>query len=455
MKALITTPETWRRATRVLTILGLCAGTALGSAELPAIQAAIDAEFASLEALYQELHRNPELSFHEKETAVRMANELRACGFEVTEGLGGHGVAGVLRNGEGPTVLVRADMDALPIEEETGLPYASKARGTDDGGASVPVMHACGHDIHMTVFVGTARILARFKSRWSGTAVLIAQPAEERGSGARMMLRAGLYERFPRPDLCLALHVKADMPAGRVGTIPGYALANVDMVDITLSGVGGHGAWPHTTKDPVVLAAQAILAYQTIVSRETEPGQAAVVTVGSIHGGTKHNIIPDNVALQLTLRSFTDEVRSNTLASIRRITENLALAAGVPTNRLPVIRVRDEFTPALYNDPSLVERLHRVFTERLGSNRVQRVKPVMGGEDFGVFGRTGHQVPICLFWLGAADPARFEGEPSEPLPGLHSSRFAPAAEPTIKTGVLAMTSAVLDVFARGAGSPAH
>jgi len=288
-----------------------------------------------LDALYKHLHSHPEISFQEENTAKRIADELTKSGFEVTQKVGGHGVVGVLRNGAGPTILLRTDLDALPVKEQTDLAYASKVRTRDDKGNEVDVMHACGHDIHMTVFVGTARLLAQqVKDKWQGTLVMIGQPAEERVGGAKAMIADGLFTRFPKPDFCLALHVDATLPAGTVGYVEGYAMANVDSMDIIIRGAGGHGAWPHTTKDPIVLAAQTILALQTIVSRETEPIEPAVVTVGSIHGGTKYNIIPDDVRLQLTLRSYSEQVRTNTISSIKRITRGLALAAGVPEARV-------------------------------------------------------------------------------------------------------------------------
>ncbi|HYV32726.1 MAG TPA: amidohydrolase, partial [Candidatus Binatia bacterium] len=273
----------------------------------------VDAEYPALERLYQDFHAHPELSFHEEQTAAKLASELKTLGLEVATAVGGHGVVGVLRNGAGKTLLVRTDLDALPVKEQTDLPYSSRVRTTNDLGVEVDVMHACGHDVHITSLIGTARLLTRLKDRWRGTVVFIGQPAEERGAGARRMLADGLFTRFPKPDLCLALHVNSELPAGSIGLVEGFALANVDTIDITMRGAGGHGAWPHKTKDPVVLAAQTVLALQTIVSRETDPLESAVVTVGSIHGGTKHNIIPDEVKLQLTVRSFTDEVRGKTL----------------------------------------------------------------------------------------------------------------------------------------------
>lgn len=420
------------------------------AADSPDLAALVRAEYPSLESLYHHLHQHPELSFREAATAARIAAELRQTGAEVTTGVGGHGLVGVLRNGPGKTVLVRTDLDALPVTEQTGLPYASRVRTTNDAGADVGVMHACGHDIHMTSLVGTARLLSRLKSQWAGTIVFIGQPAEERGAGARAMLKDGLFTRFPKPDWCLALHVNAEMPAGSVAAVEGYALANVDSVDIRIRGAGGHGAWPHKTRDPIVLAAQTVLALQTIVSRETDPLDSAVVTVGSIHGGTKHNIIPDEVRLQLTVRSFSDETRSRTLDSIRRIARGQAISAGVPEDRLPIVDLEDEFTPATYNDPTLARRLNGLFRTLVGPGQVPVRKPGMGGEDFSEYGRTADKIPICMFWLGAVDPARVaESERTgKPLPSLHSSQFQPVPEPTLSTGIRSMTAAVLDLLRR-------
>jgi hippurate hydrolase len=416
-----------------------------------AIQPLLDREYPSLDQLYKHCHSHPELSFREEKTAERLAQELMASGVEVTLKVGGHGVVGVMRNGAGPTVLVRTDLDALPVKEQTGLPYASTVRATNDFGVEVDVMHACGHDIHITSLVGTARLLAKLKDRWSGTLIFIGQPAEERGSGARAMLKDGLFTRFPKPDFCLALHVSSDMPAGTLGVVEGYMLANVDSVDITLRGAGGHGAWPHKTKDPIVLAAQTIMVLQTIVSRETDPLESAVVTVGSVHGGTKHNIIPDDVKLQLTVRSFSDPVRENTLNSIRRIVRGQALSAGIPEDRLPVVTVDErEFTPATYNNPELARRIGGVFRQWFGEKHVVTRKPVMGGEDFSEYGRTADRIPICIFWLGSVEPERVaESERTgKPLPALHSNLYRPVPEPTIRTGVAAMTAAVLELVGR-------
>jgi hippurate hydrolase len=356
-----------------------------------------------------------------------------------------------LANGKGPTILVRTDLDALPVQEQTGLPYASHVRATNDLGVEVDVMHACGHDAHMTSLVGTARLLAQLKERWSGTVVFIGQPAEERGKGARSMLKDGLFTRFPKPDYCLALHVSSDLPAGAVGVVEGYAMANVDTIDITIRGQGGHGAWPHKTKDPIVLAAQTVLALQTIASRETDPLESVVVTVGSIHGGTKHNIIPDEVKLQLTVRSFTEEVRAHTLEGIRRIVRGQALSAGIAEERLPIIKqAEDEFTPATFNQPEFARRVAQALRGLLGDSRVISRRPAMGGEDFSEYGRTADKIPICMFWLGSVEPERVaESERTgQPLPALHSSLYRPVPEPTIKTGVSAMTAAVLDLVGR-------
>jgi hippurate hydrolase len=412
-----------------------------------AVNQRIAAEFGQLEALYKHIHANPELSRQEVQTAARLAKELKALGFTVTEKVGGTGVVGVLKNGDGPTVLVRTDLDALPVTESTGLPYASKLRVRDKNDNEVGVMHACGHDMHMTCWVGTARVLVSLKDRWQGTLVFIGQPAEEVGAGARMMLEDGLFKRFPRPDYCLALHSAADLPHGTVGFTVGQALANVDAVDITVRGKGGHGAAPHTTVDPVVLAARIVLDLQTIVSRETNPTDPAVVTVGSIHGGSKHNIIPSEVKLQLTVRTTKDSVRKLTLEAIERIVKAAAQGARAPE---PVIKVDpEEFTPALVNDRKLAERTVAVFKEVFGADKVRERQPVMGGEDFARYGREG--VPIFLFWLGTMAPERIAEaakEGGKPLPSLHSDLYYPIPEPSIKTGVLGMSMAVLNLMGK-------
>jgi hippurate hydrolase len=443
------------RYVRVLALLLLMGSAGLAPAQkaelsalIPRIQVLADKYYPELFDLYRHFHQHPELSFQEKNTSARLATELRKLGFEVTTGIGGYGVVGVLRNGDGPTVMVRADMDALPVEEKTGLPYASKVRMLDDRGNEVPVMHACGHDLHMTVFLGVARVLTALKDSWHGTLLMVGQPAEERGAGARAMLKDGLFEKFPRPDYALALHDDSSMPAGTVGYTEGYALANVDAVDVIIRGVGGHGAYPHTTKDPIVMAAETIMALQTIVSREIEPIQPAVVTVGSIHGGTKHNIIPDEVRLQLTLRSYTDDVRNHTIQAIRRIVRGIAMANGVPEDRMPQVIVQDEFTPATYNDPALTRRVMKAIARIIGEENVWEHKPMMAGEDFSQYGRVEPKIPICIFWLGAVEPEKYEESQKKgtPLPGLHSPQFAPYPPLTIRTGVKAMSAAALDLF---------
>ncbi len=434
-----------------LTTLTLAVSGAPESSLKATIATQLDAAYPSLEAFYKDLHSHPELSLMEVQTAVKVAAELRAAGYAVTEKFGGTGVVAVLKNGSGPTLLIRTDLDALPVTEETGLPYASTVRVTNLSGQNSPVMHACGHDIHMTCLVGVARILAAHRDRWSGTLVLIGQPAEEIGVGARAILTAGLYRQFPKPDYAIALHDSATLPAGIVGTVEGYVMANVDTAEITVRGLGGHGAYPQDTKDPVVLAARIVMALQTIVSRETRPIEPAVVTVGSIHGGTKSNIIPNEVKLQLTLRSYSDHVRQHTIEAIRRICRGEAIAAGIPEDLMPIVTIKEEeFTPATYNDPALTHHVRDALTRWLGADNVRTIDPEMGGEDFSQFGRTLEKVPLCLFRVGAMAPDKVtESERTGvPLPSLHSSKFAPVPEPTIKTGITAMTAAVLELLAK-------
>ena len=411
----------------------------------------LTADYPSLLALYSDLHAHPELSLMEEKTAAKLAAELRAVGFEVTEKFGGHGIVGVLKNGPGPTLLVRTDLDGLPVLEETGVPYASTARVTDLTGKDVPVMQACGHDLHMTIFTGTARQLAAHRDRWSGTVLFVGQPAEERGIGARAMLKEGLYQKFPKPDFALAVHDSATLPAGTIGILEGFNWANVDTAEITVRGAGGHGTYPHATKDPIVLAARIVTTLQTIVSRETRPLDPAVVTVGSIHGGTKSNIIPDEVKLSLTLRSYSETVRRHTIDAVKRICRGEAIAAGLAEDRMPIVEILEgEFTPASYNDPALTRRVRNVLTPWLGAERVVGIDPEMGGEDFGQFGRTVEKVPICMFRVGAVDPVKFaeSQRTGAPLPSLHSSKFAPLPEPAIKAGVTALTAAALDLLAK-------
>ncbi len=438
---------------RLFALLGLLAPSLFAAADAglqELVAKKIAAEYASLDAIYKDLHAHPELSFMEVRTGGIVAKELRALGFEVTEKVGGMGVVGVMKNGPGPTVLVRADMDALPIKEETGLPYASTVVAKDFAGREYPVMHACAHDSHVTGLIGTGRILAALKDHWSGTLVLVGQHAEEAVGGARAMLTDGLYTRFPRPDFAIALHTLSDMPAGLVYCIEGPAYANVDSVDITVRGFGGHGSRPQTTRDPIVLAGQIINSLQTIVSRELKPGVPAVVTVGTIHGGTRRNIIPDEVKLELTLRSYDEAVADHLIASIQRICLHLAEAAGMPADRMPIVSVAEHRNPVTVNDPALARRLNGVFRAWFGEARVSPAEAATYGEDFTEFGRTSPKVPIAIFSLGGTDPAKWEAakKTGAPLPGNHSALFAPLPEPTLKTGITAMSAAVLDLLAK-------
>ena len=416
----------------------------------PQINTELEKNTPSLIELYTYLHQNPELSEQEEETSQKMASELKNLGYEVTEKFGDYGVVAVMKNppanGKGKTILIRADMDALPVEEKTDLSYASTMKRTDKDGNEVSVMHACGHDVHMTVLVGVAQTMANLKESWKGTLILIAQPAEEVGSGAKAMVEANLYEEFGTPDYALALHTNANLPHGTIGYCKGAALANVDMVNITVFGEGGHGAYPHTTKDPIVLASQMILGFQTIVSRETSPTDAAVVTVGSFHSGTKHNIISDRAELQLTLRSYTDKVRNNTLKSIERMAKGYAMAAGV--EKMPLIEIDGNPSPATINNPELTEKIANSARKILGNENVIEVEPVMGGEDFSRFGRTAENVPISMFWLGVVEPEKIEAskKTGKPLPSLHSPFYAPVPKPSIQTGVKVMVQSALDLF---------
>jgi amidohydrolase len=396
-----------------------------------------------LTQFYKSLHQAPELSLEEEKTAAKMAETLRKLGFAVTEKVGGHGVVGVLKNGDGPTLLLRADMDGLPVVEETGVPYASQVKVRDARGATVGVMHACGHDMHMTMLMGTLDYLATHRDQWSGTLVPIFQPAEERGAGAQAMLDDGLFRRFPRPNYALALHVAADRPTGHVAWRPGYAMANVDSVDIVIHGKGGHGAYPHMTIDPIVIAAKLVLDLQTIASREVKPIEPVVVTVGSIHGGAKHNVISDDCTLQLTVRSYTPEVRQQILDAIERKANAAAASAGAPK---PDITISDG-TPALANDAALAKRLEPVIRKELGKEAVEESEPSMGGEDFGAYGRAG--VPILMIAVGAVDQARLDKYAKEGgLPSLHSPLFYPDIDGTLTTGVRTLTAASLDLLAK-------
>lgn len=414
------------------------------------VSKAIEIDMPSLMELYRDLHANPELSFQEFRTSAKLAAEAKRLGFTVTEKVGQTGVVAVLKNGPGPVVMLRADMDGLPVIEQTGLPYASKVKGVSKSGLETGVMHACGHDTHMTAWVGTARQMVANKDKWSGTLVMILQPAEEIGSGARAMLTDGLYTRFPKPKYVIGFHDAAQFPAGAIGYSSGFALANVDSVDIKVKGVGGHGAYPQTTKDPIVLASRIVGSLQTLVSREVDPQDAAVVTVGSIHGGAKHNIISDEVTMLLTVRSYSDETRKLLLEGIRRIAKGEAIAAGMPEDKMPEIKIADdEFTPATYNTPELTARMAALFKSRFGDKRVISTPPVMGGEDFSEFYRADKaNVESLIFWVGGVPQAQYDEamKSGKGLPSLHSPFWAPDADKVISTATEAMTLAAMDLM---------
>jgi amidohydrolase len=436
-------------------IISCILGLASTANSQPGLDALIDKQMPALIANYRMLHASPELSHYEEKTSAFVAKELRTMGFEVTERFGKYdnpqwtcyGVVAVLKNGAGPTVYVRTDMDALPVEEKTGLPYASTVKMKNDAGETVSAMHACGHDIHMSSFLGTARMLSQMKDRWRGTLVCIGQPAEETVHGAAAMLNDGLYTKFPKPDFVIALHDASEIEAGKVGYCPEYTFASSTTVDVTIRGLGGHGARPETTKDPIVVAAEFVLAVQTIVSRETSPLDPCVVSVGSIHGGTKSNIIPDEVKLQMTVRAYREEVRQHILASIERIAKHTALAAGVPPERAPIVSI-GEGTVATYNDPSLSAKMGSALEKGLGAGNVLKLQPYMVSEDFSRYSLEGHQIPTFMFHLGAVDPASMAASKKNGtnLPSLHSGLFQPLPEPTIRTGIKSMTLAVLELL---------
>ncbi|WP_265530456.1 amidohydrolase [Sphingomicrobium marinum] len=410
----------------------------------------VRADMPGLIEIYQDLHANPELSGMEVETAAKLAKRARDMGFEVTEGVGGTGVVAVMENGPGPVLMIRADMDGLPVVEQTGLPFASKVTAVAPAsGVETGVMHACGHDTHMTTWVGTAQLLTEKKDQWSGTLVMILQPAEETGEGAKAMLDDGLYTRFPKPTHVIGFHDAAAGPAGYIGISPGYALANVDSVDVTVRGLGGHGAYPHTTKDPIVIASRIVTTLQTIVAREINPLESAVITVGSFNAGAKHNIVPDEATLLLTVRSYTPEVRKQLLDGIRRIANAEAIAAGVPEDRMPIIHIRDdEFTPSTYNTPDLANHALALFKDNFGDDKVREATPVMGGEDFSRYWLADNSIESLIFWVGGQPLADWQaaGGDSSKLPSLHSPFWAPDADAVISTATEAMTLLALDIL---------
>ena len=421
--------------------------TAYAAAQTAASSKEIDAVYPDAYALYLDLHQSPELSGHETQTAAKLASHLRALGYEVTEHVGRTGVVAVLKNGAGPTVMLRTELDALPVEEKTGLPYASKVRTKDDSGRDVPVMHACGHDLHMSSLFGTAAVMAHNKETWHGTLLLVGQPAEEAIGGARMMLEDGFLTRFPKPDAGVALHVGNELPAGRVGVGAGYRYSSADSVRITIFGKGGHGAKPETTIDPVVIAARTIVALQTIVAREVKPGEPAVVTVGYLQAGTKNNIIPDQAEMGLTVRTYQPEIRKQILAAITRITKAEAAAAGA--QREPSIE-NYEAADAVYNDPALAGRLQGVLAKALGKENVVSSAPLMVSEDYSDFVNAG--IPSFYFQLGGAEPQRYAQAKAsgDNLPSNHSSLFAPDVEPALRTGIAAEVAALRNLLSGSA-----
>lgn len=430
---------------RLLFALPLCFAT---PALADPLHDAVAKDMPSLMTVYRDFHAHPELPFQEVNTSKKLAAEFKRLGYDVTTGIGKTGVVAVMKNGPGPVLLIRADMDALPVAEQTGLPFASRARGTTAEGRETAVMHACGHDTHLTTMFGVARQLIARKSEWSGTLVLIGQPAEELVAGAKLMLKDGLYTRFPKPQVALAFHDVADLPAGIVGLHSGFIMASNDSIDILVKGVGGHGAWPQTTKDPIVLASRIVTSLQTLVSREVDPIDSAVVTVGSFQAGIADNVIPDEAKLMVTTRSFVPETRDKLLAGIARIAKGEAIAAGVPEDKMPVVTVKDNYTPSTFNTDQLTGTLWALFTERFGNERVVDEKPIMGAEDFSEFWRADKSIQSVYFVVGGVPKAKWDAAKGDPakLPSLHSAFWAPDAEAVISTATEAMTAAALKVL---------
>jgi len=432
-----------------------CIGSLLCLLAIPAsaddLERFVDGELSGLVSTYKGIHAHPELSHQEENTAALLAGELRKAGYTVTDHVGRYpdgspafGVVGILEDGPGPRLLIRTDLDALPIVEETGLSYASHVKSTNAAGQEVGVMHACGHDVHVTTMIGTARALVATREKWHGTVMLIGQPAEETGDGASAMLADHLYERFGTPNLAIALHDTNSRAAGTVGIASGPALAAVTSIDVTLRGVGGHGAQPQNGKDPIAMAGEFIVQVQTIVSRQENPQDPAVVTIGDIHGGTKRNIIPNEVKLELTTRAFSDRAMQVIVDGVRRAAQGVAVSAGVPEDRQPIVTIVDQ-GPATYNNPALTARVKSALAKALGAQNVFDEDPIMASEDFGLFGLDGHRIPTLMFWLGAMDPGKFAAAQAagNSLPGPHSSLFEPLPEPTLRTGVNAMTSVAI------------
>ena len=424
--------------------------------DLPSL---VNTQLSGLVQTYKGIHEHPELSHHEEKTAALMAAELRKAGYTITERIGkypdgsqAYGIVGILKNGAGPTLLIRADMDALPVIEETGVAYASHVKTKNPAGQDVGVMHACGHDVHVTTMIGTARTLAALKGQWHGTLMLVGQPSEETIDGAKAMVADHLYDRFGTPDMAIALHDTSARAAGTVAVTSGPALASSISYDVTMRGIGGHGSAPQAGKDPITMAAEFIVQLQTVVSRSEDPQDPAVITVGDIHGGTKRNIIPNEVKMELTTRAFSDKARQTIKEGIERTAKGVAIAAGIPDNLMPIVKLlEDESTPVLYNDPALAVRVKAALVKALGENNVLDEQRIMGSEDFGVLGSVGsdsHKIPVVMFWLGAADPAKLAAAEAagKALPGPHTSKFEPLPEPTLRTGVTAMTSVAISLL---------
>jgi hippurate hydrolase len=430
---------------------GLAAILLSTTAPAATVAEGVQADMPQLMTIYRDFHSHPELSMQEVRSPSILAAEARKLGFEVTEHVGKTGVVAVMKNGPGPVLLIRADMDALPVKEQTGLPFASTVTGKLADGTVTPVMHACGHDTHMTTWIGTARRMAAMKDQWSGTLVMIAQPGEELGQGAKAMLADGLFTRFPKPDYLLAFHDSSSLPAGVIGITPGYALANIDSVDIDVKGVGGHGAYPQASKDPIVLASRIVTSLQTLISRENDPQNPAVVTVGSFHAGTKRNIIPDDAKLQLTVRSYSPETRKLLLDGIKRIAEGEAIAAGMPQDRMPVVTMINETGDATFNTEPFSTRLSKLFTSNFGADRFETTKPIMASEDFSQYWIMDKSKQSVIFWVGGVLKAKWDaaGGDITKLPSLHSPLWAPDAQAVISTATEAMTLAALDVLKKG------
>jgi len=439
----------FRKRLRVATAVAAIA-FAMPAIAADALSQAVEKDMPDLLTIYRDFHTHPELAFEETRSAAKLAEEAKKLGFKVTTNVGKTGVVAVMENGPGPVVLLRTDMDALPLVEQTGLSFASKVRTKTPEGLDTSVMHACGHDTHMTTWIATARRLTAMKAQWSSTLVMIGQPAEERGLGAAAMLADGLFTRFPKPSIAIAFHDSASLPAGTIGYVDGYTMANVDSVDVVVKGVGGHGAYPHLARDPIVLAARIVTALQTLVSREIDPLESGVVTVGSFQGGTTHNVIPDEAKLLITVRSYTPQVRKQLLDGIARIAKGEAIAAGMPEDRMPTVTLRDNPTPATFNTHAATSQLTDAFKKRFGVERVEAIKPQMGGEDFGRFYLADTSIQSLLFWVGGVPHDKWDAAKGDitKLPSIHSPFWAPDPASTIGAATEAMVTAALTVLAK-------